>query len=212
MSDRRLCVCPASMRTHSRCVALVLRISDLLLNVERYALGTLMGLLVLLILINVITRYAGVPLYWVDEASVYSVVWLTFIGASVMTRLRMDFSVGLLTDPLGPKAKRGARAVASGGVVLFAVSLLLMCNLWMDPVGIAKMGFDARAYAADSFNFLYTERSQTLEWPLWVVQLTIPLFALSLLLHGLANFLEDLGLAQPRDYSAFHLNSAAGVN
>ncbi|KAF1021087.1 MAG: hypothetical protein GAK30_02111 [Paracidovorax wautersii] len=202
----------AASRTRHRGVAWVLRASDALLAIERRALGGLMALLVALILLNVVTRYGGAPLYWVDEASVYCVVWLTFVGASAMTRLRLDFSVGLLTDRFSGRGRRAARAVASGGVLVFGLALLAMCWLWMDPLGIARMGFDAREYAAESFNFLYTERTQTLEWPLWVLQLTIPLFALGMSVHALANLLEDLGLALPRAYAEFHVATADAVN
>ena len=78
----------------------VIRISTGLLAFERLALMGLMWLLTALILINVITRYTRFPLYWIDESAVYSVVWLTFIGASAMTRLRLDFAVTMLTDNL----------------------------------------------------------------------------------------------------------------
>ena len=81
----------------------VLDASDVVLAFERRLLSGLMGLLIVLVLLNVVTRYGGFPLYWVDEASVYCVVWLTFIGASAMTRLRLDFAVTLLTDKLGEK-------------------------------------------------------------------------------------------------------------
>jgi len=190
----------------------VLDASDLVLRCERYLLTGLMGLLVALILLNVVTRYTGMPLYWVDEASVYSVVWLTFIGASTMTRLRMDFAVTLLTDKLGAKAAHVAKACASTGVLLLGIGLLVMCWVWMDPVGIVRYGFDAREYAAESFNFLYTERSQTLEWPIWVVQLILPIFALTLSVHALANLLEDLGLQPRRVHADFHILNADAVN
>ena len=190
----------------------VLDASDLVLRCERYLLTGLMGLLVALILLNVVTRYTGMPLYWVDEASVYSVVWLTFIGASTMTRLRMDFAVTLLTDKLGAKAAHVAKACASTGVLLLGIGLLVMCWVWMDPVGIVRYGFDAREYAAESFNFLYTERSQTLEWPIWVVQLILPIFALTLSVHALANLLEDLGLQPRRVHAEFHILNADAVN
>ncbi len=65
----------------------VLALSSHILRTERQVLTGLMTLLVLLILLNVVTRYTGMPIYWVDEAAVYTVVWLTFVGASVMTRL-----------------------------------------------------------------------------------------------------------------------------
>lgn len=196
----------------ARPVRWVLRASDAVLAAERLALGGLMTLLVVLILLNVVTRYAGLPLYWVDEASVYSVVWLTFVGASIMTRLRLDFAVGLLTEQLPPRLARASKVIATGGVLVFGLALVAMCWLWMDPVGIIRYGFDAKEYAAQSFNFLYTEHTQTLEWPMWVLQLIMPLFACTLSLHALANLLEDLDLAPRRTYPEFHVGSAESVN
>ena len=190
----------------------VLDLSDRALCAERHLLMGLMGLLVALILLNVVTRYTGVPLYWVDEASVYTVVWLTFVGASAMTRLRLDFAVTLLTDKLGPRAAAAAKACASGGVLALGLALVAMCWVWMDPIGIARYGFDAKNYAADSFNFLYTETTQTLGWPVWAVQLILPLFSLTLSLHALANLVEDLGLQPRRAHSGFHVINADAVN
>jgi TRAP-type C4-dicarboxylate transport system permease small subunit len=141
------------------------RASAAILRAERLALMALMGLLALMILLNVATRYSGVPIYWVDEAAVYLVVWLCFVGASTMTRLRLDFAVTLLTDAVGERHARRLKALSTACVFLFGCALIAMCWVWMDPVGIARHGFDAREYAAESFNFLYTERTQTLNWP-----------------------------------------------
>ena len=186
--------------------------SDCVLRCERYLLTGLMGLLVALILLNVVTRYAGAPLYWVDEASVYTVVWLTFIGASAMTRLRLDFAVTLLTDKLPARAAAAAKASASTGVLLLGLALLVMCWVWLDPVGIVRFGFDAKEYAAESFNFLYTETTQTLNWPVWVVQLILPIFSITLSVHALANLLEDIGLQPKRVHTEFHVVNADSVN
>jgi len=190
----------------------VLDASDFVLACERRLLSGLMGLLIVLVLLNVVTRYGGFPLYWVDEASVYCVVWLTFIGASAMTRLRLDFAVTLLTDKLGAKAARIAKAGASGGVLLLGLALLAMCWLYMDPAGIVRWGFDAKEYAAESFNFLYTERTQTLNWPTWAIQLILPIFSATLSLHALANLVEDLGLQPRRTHTEFHVTNADAVN
>lgn len=190
----------------------VLDASDALLRLERWLLTFLMSLLTALILLNVTTRYSGMPLYWVDEASVYTVVWLTFVGASAMTRLRLDFAVTMLTEKLGPRKAQVAKVIATSGVLIFALALLAMCWIWMDPVGIASKGFDAREYAAESFNFLYTERTQTLEWPVWVLQLIMPIFAACMSLHALANLLEDLHLAPQRKHPAFQAAHPEAVN
>jgi TRAP-type C4-dicarboxylate transport system permease small subunit len=190
-------------------VRAVLRLSSAIATFERVALTVLMGGLLGLVLLNVVTRYVGMPLYWVDEAAVYSVVWLSFIGASVMTRLRMDFAVTMVTDKLGPRAAKAMKVLATALVVTFGLALLAMCWLWMDPIGIARFGFDAKEYAAESFNFLYTERTQTLGWPVWIVQLVLPLFALCFTVHAAANLVEDLGLA-PREALAGFPNVSLG--
>ncbi len=190
----------------------LLDFSSWLLRMERHLLTALMTLLVALILLNVVTRYSGVPIYWIDEAAVYTVVWLTFVGASVMTRLRMDFAVTMLTDQLGARAAKAIKVVATAGVVLFGMAMLWMCWQWMDPIGIARYGFDAREYAAESFNFLYTERTQTLNWPTWVLQLILPIFSATFCVHALANLLEDMGAAERRIHPGFDVTNADAVN
>ena len=49
-------------------------LSAKLLAAERLAVPGLMFLITGLILLNVVTRYSGVSLYWVDESAIYSVV------------------------------------------------------------------------------------------------------------------------------------------
>ncbi|WP_235859040.1 TRAP transporter small permease [Ochrobactrum soli] len=174
-------------------------LSQFILKGEKILAGLFITALLALILINVVTRFAKIPIYWIDEASIFSMIWLGFIGASVMTRLRIDFAVTLLSDHLSLKWVTRLRSLATALSLAFALGLLTMCWFWMDPPGIASYGFDAKAYAAETFNFLYTERTQTLEWPTWLVNLILPLFSITLIIHCTANLLEDLGIARKRD-------------
>ena len=203
---------PHPGRRPAALVRAIQALSGAILIVERRLIAGLMALLLALILLNVVTRYSGASLYWVDESAVYSVVWLAFIGGSAMTRLRLDFAMTLLTDKLPPAMARKARVVAAAGVVVFALALGWMCWLWLDPLGIAQAGFDAKRFAASAFNFVYTERTQTLNWPTWVIYLIIPIFAFTMLVHGLANLLEDLGLAPAPHFRGFKLGETGGVN
>ncbi|MDA9450197.1 MULTISPECIES: TRAP transporter small permease [Bradyrhizobium] len=191
---------------------MVIRASSALLAVERLALMGLMYVLTGLILVNVVTRYARFPIYWIDESAVYCVVWLTFIGASAMTRLRLDFAVTMLTERLSPQHQKIAKVISTGLVVVFGAALIVTCMLWMDPVGLARASFDGRKLAAETFNFLYTEHTQTLNWPTWVLYLTLPIFAVSMTVHGLANLLEDLGLVPRVPPKGFQLSELDGVN
>ena len=210
MSDRPL-PSPSLAASHAP-VRWAMALSTAVLRTERAALTVLMGLLVLLILLNVVTRYSGTPIYWVDEAAVFTMVWLTFVGASVMTRLRMDFAVGLVSDHLPPGGAKVLKVIATLGVLVFALALVWMCWLWMDPRGIAAAGFNAKDYAEASFNFIYTERTQTLEWPTWVLQLILPIFSLTLTVHAFANLLEELEASPRLVHPGFDVVSADAVN
>lgn len=183
-----------------------------LLAFERLAIMGFMYLLTALILVNVVTRYSHFPIYWIDESAVYSVVWLTFIGASAMTRLRLDFAVTMMTERLSASKQRLFKIIATGMVIVFGISLMITCVLWMDPVGIISAGFDAKKFAGHTFNFLYTERTQTLNWPTWVLYLTLPIFAVSMTIHGIANLLEDLDLVPRLAPKGFQLSELDGVN
>lgn len=210
MSDRPV-PSPSLAASHAP-VRWAMALSTAVLRTERAALTVLMGLLVLLILLNVVTRYSGTPIYWVDEAAVFTMVWLTFVGASVMTRLRMDFAVGLVSDQLPPGGAKVLKVIATLSVLVFALALVWMCWLWMDPRGIAAAGFNAKDYAEASFNFIYTERTQTLEWPTWVLQLILPIFSLTLTVHAFANLLEELEASPRLVHPGFDVVSADAVN
>ena len=210
MSDRPV-PSPSLAASHAP-VRWAMALSTAVLRTERAALTVLMGLLVLLILLNVVTRYSSTPIYWVDEAAVFTMVWLTFVGASVMTRLRMDFAVGLVSDHLPPGGAKVLKVIATLGVLVFALALVWMCWVWMDPRGIAAAGFNAKDYAEASFNFIYTERTQTLEWPTWVLQLILPIFSLTLTVHAFANLLEELEASPRLVHPGFDVVSADAVN
>ncbi|WP_441231432.1 TRAP transporter small permease [Tardiphaga sp. 215_C5_N2_1] len=207
MSDQTMSTAPA---IGARRVILVA--SAGLLAFERLALMGLMYLLTALILVNVVTRYSHFPIYWIDESAVYSVVWLTFIGASAMTRLRLDFAVTMMTERLSARSQQIFKIIATSTVIVFGIGLIVTCMLWMDPIGLAQAGFDAKKFAGQTFNFLYTERTQTLNWPTWVLYLTLPIFAVSITIHGIANLLEDLGLVAKVPPKGFQLSELDGVN
>ena len=189
----------------------LIALSEGILAVEKVAIGLLMAALTLLILFNVVTRYTGFPVYWGDEAAVYIAIWLTFVGASTMMRRRLDFSMTILTEKLGPRAAHAAKVCATAIVCLFAIILGYMCWLWLDPVGIAAAGFDPRTHSGETFNFVYSDQTQTMGLPRWVFYLVLPVFSFTLLVHGLANLAEDLSLA-PRVERHLDVVNAEGVS
>jgi TRAP-type C4-dicarboxylate transport system permease small subunit len=118
----------------------------------------------------------------------------------------------MMTERFSPANQKIFKVIATSMVIVFGGGLIVTCILWMDPVGIASAGFDAKKFAGQSFNFLYTERTQTLNWPTWVLYLTLPIFAVSITIHGIANLLEDLGLVAKLPPKGFQLSDLDGVN
>lgn len=168
----------------------VVDISERILYVEMRATTVLMALILCVIVTNVVTRLMHIPLYWIDELAVFTMVWLTFVGTSAMTRLKLNFSIDVLPSPEKIPAIKYVHGLAMFMSMVLGLVLLWMSWVWLDPVGIIAAGFDAQKFAGQTFNFLYLEYTQTLEWPRWAVMLIVPIFSITLAIHSAANVLE----------------------
>lgn len=146
-----------------------------------------------LILLNIATRAAGRPLIWVDELAIYLMVATCFVGTSLTVRQRLNFAVTLVIDTLGHAKRRVVDAALTVIGLAYGLFLIVLCWRLFDPAQLARSGFDIAAYTAASLNFLYTDPTQTLGIPKWVVLLVLPLYAIGVSVHCLANLVEDLG-------------------
>lgn len=180
-----------------------IRFSNAVLFIELRLTAALLAALLCVILTNVVTRYAGIPIYWIDELAVLAMVWLAFIGASAMSRLRLDFAITFLADAVPARVATLVRAGSIVLVVLFGLAVAWMCWVWLDPVGFAKAGFDGRVLAGETFNFVYTETTMTLGWPRWAVMSVIPLFSVTLMIHGIASLIEEICQCERTALSGF---------
>ncbi len=144
----------------------------------------------LLILLNVVTRSWGAALYWVDELAIYTMVWMTFLGASAAIHYGNAVAITILTDVLPPALKWGAAKLVDLIIFAFALFLLWFCWRWFAPLGLVRAGFDVSAFQAETFNFIYAEPTLTLRIPKYLVWLVMWLFALGATLHSLAHLLD----------------------
>ncbi|MBD9541453.1 TRAP transporter small permease subunit [Ensifer sp. ENS04] len=176
----------------------VTRLSASIASAERCVLVMLAGGIVTLILLNVATRYMGHPIFWVDELAVYMMVAMCFIGTSLTIRRRLDFAVTFIIDMCGVSARR--RVNASLTMVSVAYALFLCWCAWrmFDPVGLLAAGLDTAQFTTSTHNYLYSEPTQTLGFPKFWVLLVMPIFAITSLVHSLANLSEDLALVERR--------------
>ena len=56
-------------------------------NLEGYVCQILLVFFVIVLLLQIVLRPMGLPLYWTEEMARYSFVWFVFFGASYATRL-----------------------------------------------------------------------------------------------------------------------------
>jgi TRAP-type C4-dicarboxylate transport system permease small subunit len=166
------------------------RASNAVLKLEKPALIALTALLLLLILLNIVTRAAGSALFWVDELAVYTLVWMALLGASVMVRMRTGVAVTLVTDQLPPQLRRWAVRLVDAVTLMLAVVLLVLCWIWYDPIALLRNGFDFDLFAQNTFKFIYSEPTNTVGIRKFWIWLAVPLMALNMSLHALANLVE----------------------
>ncbi|HEY0834696.1 MAG TPA: TRAP transporter small permease subunit [Azospirillum sp.] len=173
------------------------RASAAVARVERVAACALIAAVAGLILLNVFTRAFNVALYWVDEAAIYAMVWATLVAASLTLRKRGLIAVTLLLDAAGPRVRRAMTVLNDAIILAFSGYLIWLCWIWFAPLEFARAGFDVGAFVVATGNFLYGEPTLTIGIPKVWVWLIMPVFAVTLTVHALANLAESLADGAP---------------
>ncbi|WP_341476678.1 TRAP transporter small permease [Pelagivirga sediminicola] len=140
-----------------------------------------------LVLLNVVTRAMSASIFWVDEAAIMSMTWMTFLAASAAVHHGHSVSVTLFTDMLPEGAAHAAQRAVDGIVLGFAALMLWLCWRWFLPLDLLRAGFDTGAFQGETFNFIYAEPTLTLGVRKFWLWLIMPLFALGVTLHAVAN-------------------------
>ncbi|MWD29347.1 TRAP transporter small permease subunit [Aquicoccus sp. SCR17] len=165
------------------------RISAGWARVEVTVAAILAVAITLLILLNVVTRSLNVALYWVDELAIYTMAWMTFLGASAGLHYGQVVAVTVLTDPLPPRLRAVTGTLVDIAVLAFALFMLWFCWRWFAPLDLARAGFDTEAFQGATFNFIYAEPTTTLGLPKFWVWLIMWIFSAGATLHAVANLL-----------------------
>ncbi len=131
---------------------------------NRWALIALLACMAVLVIGNVISRYAFSHSFsWVEEASRYMMIWATFLGAGPALRVGGHIAIDTLQGLLPPAAGRLLR-----GLIVAIVAATLVAMVWL---GIE--------YA----NFAWEQESPVLGWSLGKVYLALPVGAALMLIH-----------------------------
>lgn len=149
--------------------------------------GAIVMVILLLLLANVVSRGLGRPLIWTDELAVYLMVLGAFSGASHGIARRQHIAVSLIADAMSQRNRKILTYVVDTTLLaLFACFAWMLWN-WFDPIGVLTAE-SLRAYARESFNFLYQEPTTTLGVRKLWFWLVMPVFCVSGIVHVLARF------------------------
>lgn len=159
---------------------------------ERGLVRVLVLVLPLMILINVTGRALNMPIFWLDELAVMTMVWLAMISLSMNLKSRDAVAVTLLKDAVPPVAQKGMQLISDCLVLVFSMVMLVICYFWFDPLLLIEVDFNLQDFSAKSFNFIYQEPMATLGIAKFWFWLVLPLVALSSSVHALANLLKTL--------------------
>lgn len=166
------------------------KLSISLANFEILLGALLAGIVTLLIILNVISRAIGQSLYWVDELAIYCMVWMTLLTTSAILKKRGAITVTLLLDSLPVNLRKYADIIVDLIVFIFAVALLGLTINWLDIWNFIKVGFDVEQFQSNTFNFVYSENTNTLSIKKIWVWLPLLFISLSLSIHAFVNLLE----------------------
>lgn len=166
------------------------RLSGLWARLEIIVAAALAASVTGLILLNVVTRAAGNAIYWVDEAAIYAMVWMTFLAASAALHYRTSISVTVVNEFLPPEARAWVSRFVDLVIFAFACLMVWILLRWFMPLDLARAGWDVKAFQGNTFNFIYAEPTNTLGIKKVWVWLVMVLFTFGALLHATANLLH----------------------
>lgn len=167
-------------------------LSDRIAQAERGALRLIALALPLMVLANVAGRAMRSPIYWMDELSILLMVWLAMIGMSLTLKTRDAVAVTMLVDAVPPLLAKAMKILIDLLVLLFGVTLLVLCYHWFDPLTLMRLGFDTRDFSGETFNFMYQDTTATLGVAKFWFWLGLPLVAVTTSLHALSNLLQTV--------------------
>jgi TRAP-type C4-dicarboxylate transport system permease small subunit len=135
--------------------------------------GALIAVMTAIVTIAVIARYVlSQPIGWSEEVSIYLMIWGIFLGTAFTLKHDAHIGVDLLMSRLSHRAKRFFHCFQ------YLVGLAFMSILLVKGIGMIKLSLmlDSRSIATD--------------FPLYLIQLSVPVGAVLLMLQLVSKFVH----------------------
>lgn len=139
---------------------LLIHVANAIDALLRIIVGTMLGLMVVVVALQIVVRFALPPLGfvisapWTEELARYLLVWSIFLGAAIACRAGALIAVDALPDSLPPRWGRRVRFIAMSITITFLLQLT-----W---IGWRYVGFG------------WSETSTVLNVPMAVIYLAMP--------------------------------------
>ncbi len=167
-------------------------LTSLLCKLELLAARFCVAMILLLIVFNIVTRFLGIPFYWVDELAIYAMIWMIFISLPVLVSSRKNISVNIVTDILGGQYDKVIQLI-SDVIVFFACALVLTFTFnWFDPISMMEFKFNIVDFSSNTFNYIYQEPTNTLFFNKYIVWAIVPASFLVCSLHSGLNVIQSI--------------------
>lgn len=149
------------------------RLSDKLSGVEKFfSIILLVGLTVVMITSVVFRYFLNAPLHWANEASVYMMAWLTFLGGSLGLKYKSQAAFSLFIDSLPKRVKKVINILTHFIMLLSLLLLLYVSYTWI---------------LSDQMTF---QRSISIGMPMWIPYMSVSVGLTFAFIHLLANLID----------------------
>ena len=144
-------------------------------HLEEYMVVILTSIMTILLFLQVLFRFVlNLPLAWVEEISLYSMVWLCYFGCSLAIKKREHLKMEIITNFLRPKAKKVLDLISL--VLFFAFAVFVLYHVTLLTADILQRG----------------QVTAVLEIPKWIPYAGVPVAFLLMLIRMIQDFVRTI--------------------
>ena len=144
-------------------------------HLEEYMVVILTSIMTILLFLQVLFRFVlNLTLAWVEEISLYSMVWLCYFGCSLAIKKREHLKMEIITNFLRPKAKKVFDLISL--VLFFAFAVFVLYHVTLLTADILQRG----------------QVTAVLEIPKWIPYAGVPVAFLLMLIRMIQDFVRTI--------------------
>ncbi|PLR75562.1 TRAP transporter small permease [Bacillus sp. V3-13] len=158
-------------------------INNLIYEIEKILVIFLLSIVLVSLTSGVFFRYFfNNPLHWTEEAAIFALAWVTFIGGSMTLKGKQSAAVSIIVEKFTGHAYNALVLICNLIVFLFCACMVFISIRWV------------------SSPFILFEKSIAMQMPMIVAYLSVPvgfsfmtIHSLEMLLHDVVDGLKNVG-------------------